>query len=100
MNDKLLSVFRARPPLIYAAGHEHDLQILRAGETTPYVLVSGAGSKTMLTTATHGTDTIFSHLHPGFMALDFMRNGSVLLRVIEPADNDGSGTVTFSRWLK
>jgi len=100
MNKKLLSAFRAKPPLFYAAGHEHNLQILTGSKAGSYILVSGAGSKTMLTTATHGTDTIFSHLHTGFMALDFMRNGDVLLRVIEPADKEGHSIVAFSKWFK
>src|SRR6185295_13557118 len=32
-------------PLLYAAGHEHNLQILREAERGPYVVVSGSASK-------------------------------------------------------
>lgn len=100
MNKELLSVLQEKPPLAFAAGHEHDLQVLEGGKAAKYILVSGAGSKTMLTTATHHSDTLFSHLHPGFMALDFMKNGTVLLRIVEPGDKPGASTVTYSKWLK
>ncbi len=81
-------------PLIYAAGHEHSLQVLR-GDSAHYILVSGAGSKAKVTPVSHGDDTLFAHSHPGFMAVDFMKDRRVLLRVIEP----GGKGVVFLKWL-
>jgi hypothetical protein len=93
-----------RPPLVYAAGHDHNLQILDGrNATTPgpgraadYLLISGLGSRVKASSVTHRADTMFSYLHPGFMALDFYGNGAVLLRVVVPPD----GEVVYSTWLR
>ena len=78
-------------PLIHAAGHDHSLQVLRgsdevsAGGRDPhYNLVSGAGSWEKLQAVGDGGDTLFAHEHTGFMVVDFMKDGSVFLQVIEP----------------
>lgn len=82
------------PLLIYAAGHDHSLQVLK-GRTTDYLLVSGAGSKR--SKVKHGDDTLFAHgCTPGFMVIDFLENGKVVLRVVETADKE----VVFHHWLK
>ncbi|MCG9130747.1 hypothetical protein J5I95_03600 [Candidatus Poribacteria bacterium] len=83
------------PLLIYAAGHDHSLQVLR-GLITDYLLVSGAGSKKKLSAVGKGNNTLFAHEHTGFMVIDFLENGKVLLRVVEPADKE----VVFHHWLK
>ena len=90
---------RALPPqgpslLIYASGHEHSLQVLE-GEVTDYLLVSGAAASRKVTEVMSGDNTLFAHQHTGFMAIDFLNDGSVLLRVVEP---EGKG-VLFHRWL-
>jgi len=75
----------AKRPLIYAAGHDHNLQVLEGQKHgAQYILVSGLGSTGNETTVTHRGDTLFSHLHPGFMSVEFMRDSSVWLEVIEP----------------
>lgn len=83
------------PLLIYAAGHDHSLQVLK-GCTTDYLLVSGAGSNEKLSNVKHGHDTLFAHEHTGFMVIDFLEKGKVLLRVVEPANKE----VVFHHWLK
>lgn len=85
-------------PLIYAAGHEHSLQVLRGGEAADYLLVSGSGSKT--SNVSHGVRTLFAHEHSGFMAVDFLEDGGVLLRVIEPTEQEPAGEVVFTKWLR
>lgn len=82
------------PLLIYAAGHEHSLQVLK-GEVTDYLLVSGAAARRKVTEVMSGDNTLFAHQHTGFMAIDFLNDGKVLLRVVEP---EGKG-VLFHRWL-
>ena len=77
---------------MWAAGHEHSLQVLEP-EAVDYLLISGSGAKT--TPVGHGPETIFAHSRPGFMALDFLMSGKVMLRVIEP----GQGEV-YSMWLR
>ena len=83
------------PLLIYASGHEHSLQVLK-GDVTDYLLVSGAAASQKVTEVMSGENTLFAHQHTGFMAIDFLNDGKILLRVIEP---EGKG-VRFHRWLK
>ena len=82
------------PLLIYVSGHEHSLQVLK-GEVTDYLLVSGAAASRKVTEVMSGDSTLFAHQHTGFMAIDFLNDGKVLLRVVEP---EGEG-VLFHRWL-
>ena len=81
--------------LIYAAGHDHSLQVLK-GNSTDYLLVSGAGSSNKLSGVTDGDNTSFAHEYTGFMVVDFLENSHVLLRVVEP---DAKG-IHFHQWLK
>ena len=90
-----LSTAKKTPLLIYASGHDHSLQVLK-GDVTDYLLVSGLGSSGKATEVSHGDNTLFAHQHSGFMAIDFLTNGKVLLRVVEP----GSKNVLFHHWLK
>ena len=82
------------PLLIYASGHEHSLQVLK-GDVTDYLLVSGAAASRKVTEVMSGENTLFAHQHTGFMAIDFLDDEKVLLRVVEP---EGNG-VLFHRWL-
>ena len=82
-----------RGPVLYAAGHEHSLQVLR-GVAVDYVLVSGAGSRTKITAVGSGPDTMFAHEHTGFMALD-VGEAVIRLSVVEPTVG-GAGEVVFS----
>lgn len=99
-----LSAGGDKKPFIYASGHDHSLQVLKGDDAVDFILVSGAGSsgKVGESTVTDGENTLFAHLHPGFMQLDFMRGGGVLLCVIEPVE--GVETVgldyVFSHWLR
>ena len=80
--------------LIYAAGHDHSLQVLK-GHTANYLLVSGAASSEKVSEVTDGSNTLFYHAHAGFMMVDFRTNGEIWLRVVEP-ENKG---VQLSLWL-
>lgn len=91
----LAGVLAAHRPLVYAAGHDHNLQVLEGGRASAYQLVSGLGSAKKATAVTHAGDTLFAHLHPGFMAVDLLEDGRVLLRVVEP----GAAGVVFAHWL-
>ena len=82
------------PLLIYVSGHDHSLQVLK-GAVTDYLLVSGAAASRKVTEVMSGDNTLFAHQHTGFMAIDFLDDGKVLLRVVEP---EGKG-VLFHRWL-
>jgi len=82
-------------PLIFAAGHDHGLQVLRGQAPWDYVLVSGAASAGKLTALSHGSDTLFALLAHGFISLDLYPDGRLLLRVVEPP----GAVATFSAWL-
>ena len=90
-----LSTRKKTPLLIYASGHEHSLQVLK-GDITDYLLISGLGSSEKATEVSHGDNTIFAHQHAGFMALDFLTSGKILLRVVEP----GKKEVLLHHWLR
>lgn len=96
MVRRITGASAAERPLVYAAGHEHSLQVLEGEKAASYVLVSGAGTQTKITGVSDGENTLFAHSHTGFMALDFLTEGRVLLRVVEPGRNG----VVFRKWLK
>jgi hypothetical protein len=81
----LSTVFRQFDrPLVYAAGHDHSLQVFRtAGPGRPaWSLVSGAGSK--LTDTGDAPDLQWAGTTRGFMRLVFLRDGGVELSVESP----------------
>ena len=82
-------VMRAHPPLLYAAGHDHSLQILDGGDFASIQVVSGAGAVERVSTVTHIPETIFAHAAPGFVVLDVgTREGQrvAVLRVVESSE--------------
>ncbi len=76
------------PPLLYAAGHDHNLQVMEGDGLADYQVVSGAGA-TIRVGDGHVTDideTLFAHGHAGFMVVDFIATElgeKALLHVIE-----------------
>ena len=95
MIQQLTEALATNKPLIYAAGHDHGLQVLKGQNAAQYILVSALGLD-KAAALTHGPDTLFAHLHPGFIALDFNNQGHALLRVVEPGPNG----VAFLMWLQ
>ena len=97
MRDSLNRALETRPPLIFAAGHDHSLQVLR-GRTSSYALVSGAGSIGKGECAARLRQSLYvGQATSGFMRLDFTAADSVLLRVYR-YDGHVHGEV-FSHWL-
>jgi hypothetical protein len=100
MRDSLAAAFAGQPPLVYAAGHDHNLQVLRGLPDARYLLVSGAGSDPKATCAVHMRETYYSaHNRTGFMRLDIMRGSGVLLSVYH-FDSEGNGGLYYTRWLE
>ncbi|WP_236705121.1 metallophosphoesterase [Hymenobacter sp. AT01-02] len=81
MRRRMLRVLQEFPNVIYAAGHDHNLQYFhhRAG----HYLVSGSGSKTAF--VQKGGRATFVHEQKGFFSLDFYETGDTWLRTLEPA---------------
>ncbi len=71
-----------KPPLIYAGGHDHSLQVLTgADDADPrFVLVSGAGSK--VSSLQMGPGLVFGEAEPGYMKLVFRKDDGVDLFVV------------------
>ncbi|GAA3941653.1 metallophosphoesterase [Hymenobacter algoricola] len=86
MRRRLLRVLHEFPNLIYAAGHDHNLQYFHYRHG--HYLVSGAGSKTAFVQP--GGKAGFTHEHEGFFSLDFYVNGEVWLRTLEPPATAGA----------
>lgn len=87
MQAAFREAFTRKKPLLYAAGHDHNLQVLE-GNSASYILVSGAGIDSRLSCVTHGDNTLFAHLHTGFLVVDFLQSGRVWLYVVEPGDTE------------
>ena len=114
MKEDLRRASRARDadgrllkPLAWAAGHDHNLQVMEGGEFADYLLISGAGSAVKMRPVGDRPRTLFAHEHPGFILLDVLADGSVWLRVVEPAFDEagqqldpGSEPVTFTLRLR
>jgi hypothetical protein len=84
-------VFRRHPPAIYAAGHDHNLQLLESEDVAGLYVVSGAGARERVSTVTHLDETIFAHAAEGFVVVDIgqrgpddVRQSRVVVRVVEP----------------
>lgn len=84
----LASVLRERPPLAYASGHEHNLQVLR-DSSARLLLVSGAGSRGRPSFVAPGDAALFTRRANGFMRLDIWGDGHAML-VVLTVDPDGS----------
>ncbi|MFQ5449950.1 MAG: metallophosphoesterase [Nitrospinaceae bacterium] len=88
-------------PIIYASGHEHDLQVIEGGGRAgaKYFLVSGLGTASRAGRVWHGDRSLFAHAAKdgaGFMVLDFLENGRVRLTVIEqPLPGPACGPAHF-----
>lgn len=84
--ERAEAIFRTSPPLVYAAGHDHNLQVLDAGDVAGVHVVSGSGAPKRVSTVTNIPETLFAHAAPGFVVLDFGQRENqeaVVLRVVE-----------------
>ncbi len=92
------SAFAGARPLIYAAGHDHALQVI-TGTSARYELVSGAGIFGHLDRVTALDSTRFARSASGFMRVEFLRDGRARLGVTV-VDRSGSSAEAFALWLE
>jgi hypothetical protein len=97
MRRALESALRERPPLAYAAGHEHALQVFRGGAADWY-LVSGSGNHAHTERVGCRRASTLALAAGGFMRLDATTDGRVRLTVLTAA-TDGTPIVRYRRWL-
>jgi hypothetical protein len=81
MREAFEGVFSRHPPLIYAGGHDHNLQVI-AGSDAKYLLVSGAGYYGHLSRTAWTRNTMFAtDKTSGFMTLEVQGSGTPRLGV-------------------
>lgn len=100
MRDSLESAFRAKPPVAYAAGHDHNLQVMKGTPSVQYLLVSGAGAASKASCAVYLRESYYvSQNRVGFMRVDILKGKGAVLSVF---DYTGGGTrgAPFARWLE
>src|SRR2546422_9101862 len=98
MRAALDSAFAGARPLIYAAGHDHALQVI-TGTSARYELVSGAGTFGHLDRVTALDSTRFARSASGFMRVEFLHDGRARLGVTV-VDRSGGGVEAFALWLQ
>ncbi|HEX9726926.1 MAG TPA: hypothetical protein VGA37_00305 [Gemmatimonadales bacterium] len=96
LRDSLSAAF-AGIPIAYAAGHDHNLQVLH-GDQAQFLLVSGAGYYGHTSKAFRTPETYFARATSGFMQIDILTDGRVRLGVLE-VDQHGTAAELFSMWL-
>lgn len=96
--QRLVKAFRramaTTPPALYAAGHEHNLQVLSGGAAR-VELVSGSGFYGHASAAPAIRGTLFAKRASGFARLDVPRAGPARLAVLE-VDAEGGSREVFS----
>ena len=97
MRRALNWVFTRRKPLVYAAGHEHNLQVFD-GRTARNVLVSGSAIYGHVTHVHQVSNMRYGAALSGYMRLDVLHDGRVRLSVIT-VGGDQRPTESFSRFL-
>lgn len=92
-----------RTPMLFAAGHDHSLQVFEEEDTgLRYSVVSGLGSSIKASPAGHDGYTLFAHSsseQPGFIKLDFLKDGKVRLAVVEWFPSSKSAREVYSHYL-
>jgi hypothetical protein len=80
MRRQLLRAMAPHPPMLYAAGHDHNLQVMR-GPGARYTVVSGVGMENHYGGVGWMRNTLFASHGPGFIRVDVDRRGRVRLSV-------------------
>ena len=97
MRGEILRALAPHPPMLYASGHDHNLQVFK-GPVAAYSIVSGAGTSGHESPVGWTSNTIYAVSRPGFMRVDVDRSGRVRLTVMA-IDHDGSARQAAAIWL-
>ncbi|MFQ5571465.1 MAG: BamA/TamA family outer membrane protein, partial [Rhodothermales bacterium] len=97
----LRRIFSQHDHLIYAAGHEHNLQYFK--EQTPsgllqHHIISGSGSRP--TPVGRGRGAVFTYGEAGFSVLKYYKDGSVWMEMWAPEAEGTKGRLLFRTELK
>jgi len=82
----LLDLFAKYPNVIYANGHEHNLQYYDEERTKSHFITSGSGCKTQHVKPGDGGQELFSDKEKGFARLNYYEDGQVWVEYLIPSD--------------
>jgi hypothetical protein len=100
MRSALGSVLAATPPLLYAAGHSHTLEVLEGGTTAGVLVVSGAGVLGHVDPIAQLEETLFrAPGRAGYVRLEFEQGRRVRLSVVT-ATEAGEYAVAWATYLE
>ncbi|UYZ62678.1 metallophosphoesterase [Hymenobacter weizhouensis] len=89
----MMEIFNKYPNVIYAAGHEHNLQYFKSGAT--HFIVSGSGCKTQHVKPGNGGEATFSDKEKGFARVNYYDNGEVWTEYYVPEGTGQTGRLVF-----
>ncbi|AKD04421.1 metallophosphoesterase [Pontibacter korlensis] len=93
MRKRLLRIFHRYNNIIYAGGHDHNLQHFEVQGN--HYIVSGSGSKTAF--VKKGGRATFTLEELGFFVLNYYQNGEVWIECRVVSDTDEGGQVAFRK---
>jgi hypothetical protein len=97
LRRSLAAVFAESPPLLYATGHEHNLQVIRR-PGLPWLLVSGSGAFRHTSRVVKIAGALYAEEESGFMRVEVSAEGGVELTVLT-VDRSAHVGVAFRRAL-
>ncbi|MDB5234730.1 MAG: hypothetical protein JWR44_1723 [Hymenobacter sp.] len=89
----LMDIFNKYPNIIYAAGHEHNLQYFKEGTT--HCIVSGSGCKTQHVKPGDGGGALFSDKEKGWSRVNYYDDGQVWTEYYVPEGNGDRARLVF-----
>lgn len=96
LKEKLLGAFELHDNLIYAAGHEHNLQYFEHNKQ--HYIVSGSGSKTKYVAKKKGAS--FTYAEQGFSKVLYLTNGEVWIEFWTVSDTNPRGELSFRKKIQ
>ncbi|MFK5855250.1 MAG: metallophosphoesterase, partial [Bacteroidota bacterium] len=93
--ETLLNIFKDYPNVIYASGHEHNLQYFQK-DSLHHIISGGGGYASYISRKKNKTD--FAYQSAGFNKLSYFSNGDVWMEFISP-DSTSKGETIFSKML-
>ena len=95
LKERLKMIFKKYPKLIYAAGHEHNLQLIEKYGNS--FIISGAASKS--TYVLNSKYSRFGISAKGFFKLKFYDDNRVEVEVIIIDEDNTAGELVYNGWM-
>ncbi|MBC6606125.1 metallophosphoesterase [Hymenobacter sp. BT188] len=89
----LMDIFQKYPNVVYANGHEHNLQYFKVDAT--HFITSGSGCKTQHVRTGRDAGAMFSDKEKGFSRVNYYDNGEVWTEFWVPNGNGENGRLVF-----